>query len=200
MRVKCSIWYSCFYQMTMWRTVHVTFLQISELTLRHYFNGLLTVKRNAVTLVCSCLLLPYVILHLFPQAWTQYSGPGYFFKIKITNHSASVQGYKAQFIPSASSWMEASDTSEIMGKIIYLLTMLVIFKQLILNKPRFSITLQCLSPKYNWTYHVMLSKRKLSIWSLEHNLKVLMFSCKDGTVLVASEIHMLGLFSLINLK
>lgn len=84
----------------------------------------LTVKRNAVTLVRSCLFLPYVVLHLFPQAWTQYSGPGSFFKMKITDYSASVQGYKAQFIHSASSQMETSDTSEIMGKIIDLLTML----------------------------------------------------------------------------
>lgn len=64
----------CFYQMIMWRTVHVTFLQISQLTWRHYFNGLLTVKRNAVTLVCSCLLLPYVILHLFPLSWPSTLG------------------------------------------------------------------------------------------------------------------------------
>lgn len=41
----------------------------------------------------------------------------------MTNYSASVQGYKAQFIHYVSSWMEASDTSEIMGKIIYFLTM-----------------------------------------------------------------------------
>lgn len=186
--------------MTMWRPVHVTFLQISELTWRHYFNGLLTVKRNAVTLVCSCLLLPYVILHLFPQAWAQYSGPGSFFKIKITNHSASVQGYKAQSIHSASSWMEASDMSEITGKIIYLLTLLVIAKQLIFNKPRFFVTLQCLSPKGNWTHHVMPSKRQLSIWRHDYNSTVWMFSCSDGMVLVASAMHMLGLFSLKNLK
>lgn len=82
-----------------------------------------TVKCDAITLVCSCLFLPYVVLHLFPRAWTQYSGSGSFFKIQVTNYSASVQGYKAQFIHSASSRMEASDTSEIMGKIIYLLTM-----------------------------------------------------------------------------
>ena len=68
-------------------------------------------------LVRSCLFLPYVELHLFPQAWAQSSGLGSFFKINITNYSASVQGYKAQIIHSASSWMKVSDMCENMGKI-----------------------------------------------------------------------------------
>lgn len=86
-------------------------------------TGFLTVKRNAVTLVCSRLFLPYVVLHLFPQAWVQYSEPGSFFKVKMTDDSASVQGYKAQFIHSASSGMEAAHMSEVVGEIPDLLTM-----------------------------------------------------------------------------
>lgn len=135
----------------------------------------LTVKRNAVTLVCSCLFLPSVVLHLFPQAWTQYSGPGSFFKIKITNYSASVQGYKAQFIPCATSRMEASDTVwKRWAKLPTFWPCLVMVMQLILNKPRCSITLQRTNPKDHGRHHVMSSKRHLSIWKLECTLKVLL--------------------------
>ena len=57
-----------FYQMTTWRQVHVTFPQISELIWSVTFMVALTVQQNAVTLVCSCLFLPYFELRLFPQA------------------------------------------------------------------------------------------------------------------------------------
>ena len=107
------------YHLTTWRQVRVTFQQISELIRSITFMVSISVQRNAVTLVRSCLFLPYVELHLFPQAWAQSSGLGSFFKINITNHSASVQGYKAQFIHSASSWMKVSDMSENMGKITH---------------------------------------------------------------------------------
>ena len=57
------------YQMTMWRQVRVAFQQISELIWSITFMVSISVQRNAVTLVRSCLFLPYVELHLFPQAW-----------------------------------------------------------------------------------------------------------------------------------
>ena len=105
------------YQMTTWHQVRVTFQQISELIWSITFMVSISVWHNTMTLVHSRLFLPCVELHLFPQAWAHFSGLGSFFKINITNYSASVQGYKAQCIHSASSWMKVSDMSENMGKI-----------------------------------------------------------------------------------
>ena len=105
------------YQMTTWHHVRVTFQQVSELIWSITFMVSILVWYNAVTLVRSHLFLLYVALHLFPQTWAQASGPGAFFKINVTNYSASVQGYKAQFIHSASSWVKVSDMSENKGKI-----------------------------------------------------------------------------------
>lgn len=117
------------------------------------------------------LTLTLCYIAFISSVLAQYSGPGSFFKIKMTNHSASVQGYKAQFIHSASWWIEASDTSEIMGKIIYFLTMFSDIQATnFLSKPRFSIALQCINPKTKWIQH---PKDTFSIWKLEYNLKVL---------------------------
>lgn len=107
-----------FYQMTVWHSRQS--LSLSE-ALLSWSSPLSNVTLWLWFVLAYSYLMLY--LHLFPQAWTQSSGPSSFFKIKIKHYSASVQGYKAQFIDSISSWMEASDMSEIMGKIIHLLVM-----------------------------------------------------------------------------
>lgn len=122
-----------------------------------------TVQWNAGTLVSSRLFLPYVVLHSFPQAWLSTLGLAFLsqstqqitvllFK-DIRPNSLTLHLHEWRLQRHLKSW----------AKLLDFWPDLVTFKQLVLNKPRFSMTFWGISPKDNLRHHIISPKRCLSI-------------------------------------